>query len=451
MTVLPKQEPLTESAMAFRERRMPTIPLRAAKIPSGMQIDETAPALPMGGAHAAAMSMESLQANVSEHFVVQGFVEAEKPEDVPETSDGKVLYADPQIAPFQYAQPIAGFATTCGNTPPVGDDNFVRSRLNVGALAGKNLDGMGVAIAIMDTGINLAHLNARLGAGVRLDAQNSWSPQGGLVSPGKYPVNHGTMCAYDALIAAPKATLFDYPILGVQAPGGGQMSGSIGVALIAFSHLMANWAVAFAPGGASKYKALIVNNSWGMFHPSWDLPVGHPGRYCDNPNHPFNLVVGVLARSADILFAAGNCGDVCADSRCNNRTTGTIMGANAHADVLTVAGCDVNNRRVGYSSQGPSIQGMPQQKPDLATYTHFKGSEAFGAGTPDSGTSAACPVAAGCVAALRTRLDPRTTPSANLFAQLRASAQSAGGTPGWNGDYGYGILDPLAAAGALGL
>lgn len=451
LTVLPKQEPLVESAKAFRERRGPVIPLSAAKIPSGMQIDETAPALPMGGAHAAAMSMESLQADASDHFVVQGFVEAEKPEDVPETSDGSVLFADPQIAAFQNTQPIAGFATTCGNTPPLGDDNAVRKLLKVGALAGKNLDGTNVAIAIMDTGINLAHLTARLGAGVRLDAQNSWTPQGGLVPAGRYPVNHGTMCAFDALIAAPNATLLDYPILGVQAPGGGQMSGSIGVALIALSHLIANWAVAFAPGGASKYNALIVNNSWGMFHPSWDLPAGHPGRYCDNPNHPFNLLVGVLARSADILFAAGNCGAQCADWRCNSRTTGTIMGANAHVDVLTVAGCDINDLRVGYSSQGPSIQGMPQQKPDLTTYTHFKGSEAFGTGTPDSGTSAACPVAAGCVAALRTRLDPRTTPSSNLFAQLRANAKPAGSTPGWNGDYGYGILDPIAVANALGL
>ena len=451
LTVLPKQEPLVESAKAFREGRSPTIPLRAARIPSGMEIDESAPALPMGSADLASMSMESMQADTSDQFVVQGFVEAQRPEDVPESSDGRVLFADPQIASFQNSRLIAGFASTCGNSPALGDDKAVKSLLNVSALAAKHLDGLGVAIAIMDSGINLAHLTARLGPGVRLDAQNSWTPQGGLVPPGRYPVNHGTMCAFDALIAAPNATLLDYPILGVRAPGGSQMSGSIGVALIAFSHLMANWAVAFAPGGASKYKALVVNNSWGMYHPSWDLPTGHPGRYCDNPNHPFNLIVGVLARSADILFAAGNCGDECADMRCNSRTVGTIMGANAHADVLTVAGCDTANLRVGYSSQGPSISGMPQQKPDITTYTHFTGSEAFGIGSPDSGTSAACPVAAGCVAALRTRLNPATTPSSNLFAQLRANATPAGGTPGWNGDYGFGILDPVATAAALGL
>ena len=107
--------------------------------------------------------------------------------------------------------------------------------------------------------------------------------------------------------------------------------------------------------------------------------------------------------------------------------------------------------RVGYSSQGPSIAGMPPQKPDLTAYTHFLGSEAFGANQPDSGTSAACPVAAGCVAAIRTKLAPSVVPPANLFAQLRASARPPATGPGWNGDYGYGIIDPDSAAATAGV
>ena len=94
---------------------------------------------------------------------------------------------------------------------------------------------------------------------------------------------------------------------------------------------------------------------------------------------------------------------------------------------------------------------MFQQKPDLTTYTHFLGSEAFGAGTPDSGTSTACPVAAGCVAGIRTKMPAVALPPANLFAQLKTSARFAPGQSGWNGDYGHGIMDPLAAAAALGL
>jgi hypothetical protein len=196
-----------------------------------------------------------------------------------------------------------------------------------------------------------------------------------------------------------------------------------------------------------------VSNSWGIFHPSWDFPPGHPGRFIDNPNHPFNILVGTLAGSgADIIFAAGNCGSQCADGRCQARTTETIMGSSALQDVLTLAGCDINDARVGYSSQGPSIAGMFQHKPDITAYTHFSGSEAFGPGSPDSGTSAACPVASGCVAALRTKIGAGTVPPANLFASLRASARPRPGTAaGWNGDYGFGIIDPLAVATANGV
>ncbi|MBS0249404.1 MAG: S8 family serine peptidase [Proteobacteria bacterium] len=285
----------------------------------------------------------------------------------------------------------------------------------------------------------------------RFDVINSWTAPGNATAPGAYPIDHGTMCAYDALIAAPKATLLDYPMLSSTLPGGAFSGQTLSVAVQAYAALIAFWAVAFAPGGAPKYKALVVNNSWGMFHPSWDFPAGHPGRYIDNPNHPFAGLIGVLTRAgADILFAAGNCGTECPSGRCENRTTETIMGASTYPDVLTLAGCDVNDDRVGYSSQGPSIRGMYPQKPDLTAYTHFIGCQAFGADAPDTGTSAACPVAAGCVAALRTKLSPTATPPANLFAQFRATARPKP-TPGWNGDYGHGIIDPDAAAQSLGV
>jgi hypothetical protein len=306
----------------------------------------------------------------------------------------------------------------------------------------------------MDTGTNLAHLSNKLGFAPNLDAQNSWIAPGTSTQPGTHPVNHGTMCAFDVLIAAPKATLLDFPILANSAPGGSFVGQTLSVALLGFAQLLAFWAVSFAPGGAPKYKALVSSNSWGIFHPSWDFPAGHPGRFIDNPNHPFNVIVATLARSgADITFAAGNCGAQCADGRCQGRTTEAIMGSSALPDVLTLAGCDTQLQRVGYSSQGPSISGMYQQKPDVTSYTHFKGSEAFGAGSPDSGTSAACPVAAGCVAALRAspNASPKTLSPADLIAAIRKTAHKVPGQTGWNGDYGFGIIDPVAIATSLGL
>ena len=444
LLALPSQEPLQESAMAAQEGRAPAFPITRAAFPKNFRLDERFSAVPIGTGRLG-QSAAALHPGATANFAVRGHVEAADPTDIPTQVDGKPVFADPKIQAFQPAP------MTCGGTAPVGAIADVCAKLGVAQLAAKNLDGTNVAICIMDTGINRAHVQSKLGRPVRLDAANSWTPAGSTILPGNHPVDHGSMCAFDALSIAPNATLLDYPILSSNAPGGSTMGGTLSTALVAFAQLLAGWGVAFAPGGIPQYSALVVSNSWGMFHPSWDFPAGHPGRYCDNPNHPFSIVVAALAATgADIIFAAGNCGSQCADGRCNGRTTGAIMGASTYQDILSIAGCDTNDRRVGYSSQGPSIANMFQQKPDVASYTHFLGSEAFGAGSPDSGTSAACPITAGCVAALRTRLSRAMTPPANLFAQLRGTATQVG-LPGWNGDYGYGIIRPVAAATSLGL
>jgi Subtilase family len=441
LLVLPSKKLLQESATAAAKRKRPT-DISKVRRPSMVKIDTSFHAVPFAtGQLEESPSLAKHAPSASEKFVVRGHVEVDKLEDIPSESEGHPIFADPHIAPF----------ITCGGTPPVGAAAGVATKLNVSALAAKGLDGKGVAIAVMDTGINLAHLTTKLGFAPKFDAANSWTPPGTTIPPGNHPVDHGTMCAFDALIAAPKATLLDFPILSSSSPGGSTMSGTLGVALLGFAQLLAFWAVAFAPA-APKYKALISTNSWGIFHPSWDFPVGHPGRFLDNPNHPFNVIVATLARSAaDIAFAAGNCGAQCADGRCQGRTNQAIMGASALADVLTLAGCDTNDQRVGYASQGPSIAGMYQQKPDVTSYTHFKGSEAFGPGSPDSGTSAACPVAAGCVAALRTKVLPKTVSPAQMIVTLRQTARAVPGPAGWNGDYGYGIINPLAAATSCGV
>ena len=441
LAVMAAQPPLRASAAASLTARVPDIPLGATVMPKGIALDASFAAVPVGSGVAREMSLLSLRPENSSRFIVRGFVDVADPAEVPAFADGVPIFSDPVIAPF----------ITCGGDPAVGSDADVKLKLNIAALAARGLDGDEVAVAIMDTGINLPHLTARLGAVPRFDVTNSWRAPGNPAAPGAHPIDHGTMCAYDALIAAPKATLLDYPMLASEVPGGAFSGQTLSVGVQAYAALIAFWAVAYAPGGGPRYKALVVNNSWGMFHPSWDFPAGHPGRYLDNPAHPFAGLVSVLARAgADILFAACNCGAECPSGRCQGRTTETIMGASAYEDVLTLAGCDVNDLRVGYSSQGPSIRGMYQQKPDVTAYTHFLGSQAFGAAAPDTGTSAACPVAAGCVAALRTRLSPKAVPPANLFAQLRTTARAVG-KPGWNGDYGHGIIDADAAAQSLGV
>jgi hypothetical protein len=236
----------------------------------------------------------------------------------------------------------------------------------------------------MDMGINLAYLQTKLGFTPKTDAARSWSPISNYI-PFQWPLDnpitrepmarHATMCAFNALTAASKATLLDYAILEGNAPG---LSSRLSIAIQGMSQLGRYLA------GTPPYKALISSNSWGVYNPSTDFP----GRYIDNPNHPFNVQVTTLAAAGmDIVFAAGNCGAQCPDSRCggtNPATPQPIMGASAMESVLTVAGCDTNDQRVGYSSQGPSIAGMYQFKPDVTSYTHFLGSEAFGPGKPDT-------------------------------------------------------------------
>jgi subtilisin family serine protease len=243
------------------------------------------------------------------------------------------------------------------------------------------------------------------------------------------------MCAFDLGIAAPRARLLDHAILTSAT----SMAGVLSDAVVAFSRLLQ-----IARSGA-RPKALVVTNSWGLFDPRTDFPVGHPGNYSDNASHPFNVIVASLENAgADILFAAGNCGRDCPDMRCNF-TSRPICGANSHPRVLSVAGIDVKLRRVGYSSQGPGR--LSPQKPDIAAYTHFRGS-GVEAGHPDTGTSAACPVAAGVVAAVRSKYGPSTVSPEQLRSLIFKTSHDLG-KHGWDNDFGWGAIDPTALVAAL--
>jgi hypothetical protein len=219
------------------------------------------------------------------------------------------------------------------------------------------------------------------------------------------PVDHGTMCAYDVCIAAPACTLVDHAVLTSQTTGGSVMEGLLSDAVQAYGVLLSYMSRAPQPfAGDHTPRTLIVNNSWGMFHPSWDFPVGDPQNYNDNPEHPFNIIVGSLeAAGADILFAAGNCGTECPDDRCQGVTNAGIFGANSSPAVTCVAGVVTSNRdRIRYSTKGPGR--LERKKPDVASFTHFAGSGVYAA---DGGTSAATPAAAGVVAAVRRAMEGR--------------------------------------------
>jgi subtilisin family serine protease len=340
-----------------------------------------------------------------------------------------------------FSDPLIESSLVCAGNPPLGTDKDVAKLLAANKLTAAKLDGRGVFLAIVDTGINIAHLKSK-GRKPKLDVNNSFTPAGVATTPGQHPLDHGSMCAYDATIVAPAATLLDHAVLLSKTPGTTAMAGLLSDAVLSYNTLRT---VLNAMPAAKR--AMVISNSWGMFSPTWDFPPGHPGNYSDNPNHPFNIIVASLeAAGADILFAAGNCGCDCPDGRCNFGTTPPICGANSSPSVLSVAGVDIKNNRVGYSSQGPGR--LTSKKPDFAAYTHFLGSEAFGPKTADSGTSAACPVAAGVVAAIRTK-HPSSTLTPLQLRSLIAKTATDAGSPGFDFDFGAGILDVASLLAAL--
>jgi subtilisin family serine protease len=192
---------------------------------------------------------------------------------------------------------------------------------------------------------------------------------------------------------------------------------------------------------------MVAVNSWGMYDSSTDAPAGDPQNYSDNPAHPFNQVTAALAGSGvDVVFAAGNCGSTCPDGRCGRNDVGpgnSIMGANSHPEVATVAAATVNREMLGYSSEGPGT--LDHDKPDLAGYSHFSGSGIYPA---DSGTSAACPVVAGVIAALRSSPEGRNLTPRDLKDLLTRNANAVHGG-GWDPQFGAGLIDAGAAFAAL--
>ena len=205
-----------------------------------------------------------------------------------------------------FSDPYVDAFPVCPGDPPVGGEVDVARLLDRAGLQRAGMDGAGVPIAVVDTGFNYAYLQA-LGRSAPLDSAQSWSPPNTATAPGQWPVNHGTMCAFDATILAPVATLLDYAVLQTVASGGSPVAGLLTDAVLAYRNLLS----ILLPVQPAK-RRLVVNNSWGIYDPAWDFPSVHPGNYTHSPGHPFNLITGALdAAGADILFVAGNCGPQC--------------------------------------------------------------------------------------------------------------------------------------------
>jgi subtilisin family serine protease len=325
-----------------------------------------------------------------------------------------------------YTDPVvAAMTAPCCSDDAVGDENDVRALMGLGSLEAEGLTGSGVDVAVVDTGFSLEAIrnqgrtcpfNPLPGA--------TWGVPGA-AGPGQHPCDdlheHGTMCAYEVGIAAPDAMLHDMGFLGSQPTLKAQLSDAV----LCYEELLRHATSSNAP--------LVVTNSWGLVDPTEDMAAPQDARYLDNPAHAFNLAVASLeAAGVDVVFAAGNCGGDCPSEQC--RGGGVICGANAMPCVLTVGGVSTLGDVAGYSTHGPGT--IVEEKPDVCAYCHFAG---FFSPDPDEGTSAAAPLVAGLIAAIRSRWKPADLSPAVLRELIRLTAHHSPAV--YRTDAGWGIVN----------
>lgn len=261
--------------------------------------------------------------------------------------------------------------------------------------------GLGVKVAIIDTGIDKDHpdLVDNIKGGVNFVKirgkiiADQWDDDSG----------HGTHCAgivaavgndIGVIGVAPQAWLYGVKVLDRR--GSGYVSDVI---------LGIEWSI--------ENEMQVISMSLGT---SSDVQSLHDA--CD------------LADDAGIavVAAAGNSGDTDPDS--------DVIYPAKYASVIAVAATDDTDTRASWSSDGPEVE---LAAPGVDIFSTWKGGEY----ETKSGTSMACPHVAGTVA-LVLAADPELAPD-DVRATLQATADDLG-EEGFDNYYGHGLVDAEEAA-----
>jgi subtilisin family serine protease len=304
------------------------------------------------------------------------------------------------------------------------------------------LRGANVNVVIVDQGLDSPALGSSYAGG--------WPVHQTLPGKTASPTSathrtHGMMIANNVLQVAPDVRLFDLPMVPPRITDIGDF----------FLHT-ADAAYRAMLDGIAQYRAngqfpgpWILVNAWAIYDRKLEQP---PGNYTNGPAHAFNqMVVSAVGSGIDVVFGAGNCGQFCPDMRCGGLDQGpgrSIFGANSLSQVLSVGAVRADALWLGFSSQGPGQPLLGTAKPDFCTPSQF--CETRDAYATNGGTSAACALAAGVVAGLRSnsRWNPARVPPGTLQQILNATARKTEG-PGWNGRTGNGVLNARDAYDAL--
>jgi subtilisin family serine protease len=303
------------------------------------------------------------------------------------------------------------------------------------------LTGKGVNVVLMDSGLDTVErqqLGLPFGLRWTSSQHQIYAAQTTTVQSRH---GHGWLIARQIRSLARRATIHDYALLPPRLSRAVIPSMAVRVpafvsdVVAAFGFLKAQ---VLSRHNAGDQSAWIVVNAWSIFARTWT-----PGQDLDDPSAWLNQTISELVElGVDLVFAAGNCGLFGPDLRCGQEDTGpgcSIVGPNGHPEVLTVGAVRDDGLWLGYSSQGPGIMGgagKGSHKPDLCAPSEFRDTD--DAARLNSGTSSACGVAAGAIAALRQEW-PKLPPAVLKQALLDTARDPE--AVGWSPRLGHGVLD----------
>jgi hypothetical protein len=312
------------------------------------------------------------------------------------------------------------------------------------------LAGRGVNVVLVDSGLDAVEwTELGLTQGLRYTSLQHLNYQG-QTTPEIARHGHAFVMARQIAALAPDAIVHDYAVLPPRVSRALIPQVGVGVPsllsdmIAAYAHLAAVMALRRKRGDTSPW---VIVNAWSIFERKWRLGQGVDRRTAVL-NRLIDLLVGL---GADVVFAAGNCGQFCPDMRCGETDKGpgrSMIGPANHPDVLTLGAVRSDMIWLGYSSQGPGIMGATPaavEKPDICAPSEFR--ETADGALLSTGTSAACALTAGAIAALREMWPG--PPPADMKAALIAGALKAPEQTGWTGRYGHGVLNLRAVVAAL--
>jgi hypothetical protein len=312
--------------------------------------------------------------------------------------------------------------------------------------AAKSAFGDDVTVVIVDQGINQSVLakrfsTAKFSGGWIVDENGRGGPPRPpkLIQPGQWRDGHATRMAETVLSVAPRANILDLALLPsdiVDLP--------VYVSWAAGAYAMLKGLIPWLRQIPRYRGPWVLCNAWSVYDLSGDALSTSTLNYGDNPNNPLNQAVAALPQNdiADVVFAAGNCGQFFPHPSCGAGQIGpgrSIHGVAALPEVLTVGAVRSDQRWLGYSAQGPSPIAFGSTKPDLCAPSQFAGPADWGCAY--TGTSTACALTAGALAAARSFPATRALSAAAMHARVRAKASAVVHEIVPNERHGAGLLD----------